>query len=150
MPENEHANIRRTILNWLARRDHSQHEIAQKLKNKAYPPDIIHTIVGELAQQGLINEQRFTENYIYWRRGRGYGPLRISRELQTRGISAEMIAEHLNITDNAWLCEIRKVWQKHFKGKLPDDFKLRAKQMRFLQSRGFTREQIASILKDEE
>lgn len=150
MPEKEHAHIRRAILNWLARRDHSQHEITQKLKAKAYPPEIIHALVSEFAQQGLINEQRFTESYTRWRQSRGYGPLRISAELQARGISPEMIAEHIEITDNAWLCEVRKVWQKHFKGKLPSDFTLRAKQMRFLQYRGFTREQIESILKTEE
>ena len=36
----------------------------------------------------------------------------------------EMIAEHLQITDNAWLADIHKVWQKHFKGKPPDDLKI--------------------------
>jgi regulatory protein len=135
------------VLNWLARRDYSQHEIAQKLKSKGYATDAIHTVVSDLMREGCINEQRFTENFIYWRRGRGYGPLRILRELQARGISSEMIAEHLQITDNAWLAEVRKVWQKHFKGKLPEDFKLRARQIRFLQYRGYTEEQIQSIWK---
>lgn len=107
-------------------------------------------MITALVQEGLINEQRFTENYIRWRRGKGYGPLRISAELQTRGILPEMIAEHLQITDNAWFAEARKVWQKYFKGKMPEEFKLRAKQMRFLQYRGFTREQIAAVFgKDE-
>lgn len=98
-----------------------------------------------LVQEGWINELRFTDNYIHSRRIKGYGPLRIARELQTRGISAEMIAEQLQITDNAWFTEAQKVWQKHFKGQLPSDFKLRAKQIRFLQYRGFTREQIEGV-----
>lgn len=133
------------MLNWLARRDYSKHEIAQKLKTKFYSAKAIHAIITNLAQEGLINEQRFTENYIYWRKEKGFGPLRISAELQARGILPEMIAEHLQITDNAWLEKARKVWQKQFKCKLPEDFKLRAKQMRFLQCRGFTQEQIESV-----
>ena len=138
------------MLNWLARRDYSQHEIAQKLKAKAYSAQAISTIITKLAQAGLINEQRFTENYIHWRRAKGFGPLRISAELQARGILPEKIAEQLQITDNAWLTEVRKVWQKHFKGKLPDNFKHQAKQIRFLQYRGFTREQIESVLGNDE
>jgi regulatory protein len=58
-----------------------------------------------------------------------------------------MIEDHLNIADNAWLTAARKVWQKRFKGVVPDDMKKRAAQMRFLHYRGFTQEHIDSILK---
>jgi regulatory protein len=58
-----------------------------------------------------------------------------------------MIAEVTQITDNAWFAAAYKVWRKHFKGILPTDFLLRAKQMRFLQYRGFTREQIEFTFK---
>jgi len=138
------------VLNWLARRDYSQHEIAQKLKAKAYSQEAISLIITKLMQANLINEYRFTENYIRSRLAKGYGPLRISKELQVRGILPDQIAEQLQITDNAWLINVRKVWQKHFKGKLPNDFKDRAKQIRFLLYRGFTEEQIESVLKNDE
>lgn len=98
-----------------------------------------------MVKENLINDTRFTEQYIYFRRRKGYGPLRISIELQARGIPAFVIADQLKITDNAWFTEAYKVWQKHFKGLRPQDFKSRAKQLRFLQYRGFTQEQIASI-----
>lgn len=68
--------------------------------------------------------------------------MRIAAELNARGIGAEMIAEVIQITDNAWFTEALKVWRKQFKGIIPTDFTHRAKQMRFLQYRGFTREQI--------
>lgn len=141
----DREKIRRVILDWLARRDHSRLELAQKLRVKGYSIEDSESIIEELAHAGLINEQRFTENYVYSRRGKGFGPLRISIELQARGIPAEMIAEHLHITDNAWLGQVNRVWQKHFKNRLPADIKTRARQMRFLQNRGFTREQIESV-----
>lgn len=137
--------IRRVALNWLTRRDYSQQEILLKLHAKGYACEQSAAVVAELAQAGYINESRFIENYIYWRRGKGYGPLRISMELQARGIAADVIAERLEITDNAWFTEARRVWQKHFKGKLPNDFKDRARQMRFMQYRGYTREHIDSV-----
>ena len=62
-----------------------------------------------------------------------------------RGIAKEMIEDHLDITDNAWLAEVQRVWQKRFSGQHPADLKARGQQMRFLQYRGFTEEQIATI-----
>lgn len=130
----------------LARRDFSQHELQQKLKEQGYGEEAITATLLDLRESGHLNDQRLTENLIYYRRQRGYGPERIRTELQQRGITEEMIAEQLQITDNAWLVEVHKVWQKHFKGHTAKDFKTKAKQMRFLQYRGFTLEQIESVL----
>lgn len=143
--------IRRAVLRWLTRRDYSLHEIQQKLQTKGFLPQDSAPIIEQFLAKGLINERRFAENFIYWRSNRGYGPMRISAELQARGIPAEMIADLLEITDNAWIIGARKSWQKHFKGKLPRDFNEKMKQARFLQYRGFTREQIERIFsKDDE
>jgi regulatory protein len=143
---NNPNNLHQTILTWLSRRDYSCHELTQKLKAKGYTPAEYTPIITELLASKLINESRFTENYIHWRRTKGYGPLRISLELQKRGIPQEMIAQHLQITDNAWLAEAHKVWQKRFKGHAGNDFNARAKQMRFLQYRGFTQEHIENVI----
>ena len=97
-------------------------------------------------QIGLINDARFAENYIRSRRTKGYGPLRIHRELQAHGIADEVIAEHLKITDNAWIVEAHSIFRKRFKASKLTDFKERAKLMRFLQYRGFTQGQISSAL----
>lgn len=133
-------------LRLLTRRDHSQQELAQKLHIKGHASEDITQVIDHLLQAGLLNDARFAENYIHQRRRKGYGPKRIYLELQARGIIEEVIAEHLNITDNAWFIEVQHVWKKHFKGKLPTDFKAKAKQMRFLQYRGFTQEQIEHVL----
>jgi regulatory protein len=141
--------IRCVILRWLAQRDYSQQEIRQKLKSKqniALNEIEIDIILSDLMQAGFINESRYTENYIRYRRVKGYGPVRISLELQVRGIKDEMIAEHLKITDNAWFVEARHVWRKRFKMGQAADIKQRAKQMRFLQYRGYTQEQIKYAL----
>jgi regulatory protein len=119
----------------------------RKLRTKKFPDDLILKVVQKLAQDKLLSNDRFIENYIHSRRNKGYGPIRIQAELQERGIQEELIEHHLNIADNAWFINARNVWQKRFKNQLPRDFKSRAQQMRFLQYRGFTQEQIESVIK---
>jgi regulatory protein len=142
-------NIHSVVMNWLARRDYTRHEINIKLNSKGYDQAAINDLLITLSQSGLINEGRFTENFIHWRRNKGYGPLRISMELRQRGIPDEVIAEHLQITDNAWSLEAQRVWHKRFKTNSLKNIKEKAKQQRFLQQRGFTREQINSVFDSE-
>ncbi len=150
MDDDSVNKARRKAIDLLSRRDHSRQELSQKLINKGHSAEIIKPLLDELHRKAYLNEARFVENYVYFRSQRGFGPLRILQELQARGIPAEIIAEHLNITDNAWLIGVRAAWKKQFGGKLATDFKTKAKQLRFLQYRGFTREQIGSVLNEDE
>jgi regulatory protein len=140
-----HDKIHQTILNLLSFRDHSAQEIRQKLRTKSFGREDIEPVITRLTEAGLLNDKRFAENYLRSRQIKGYGPLRIIQELEIRGITHEIIAELIEITDNAWLIAAEQVWKKHFKNKQPVNFKERAKQMRFLQYRGFTLEQINGI-----
>ena len=139
--------LRRHALFLLTRRDHTSLELTQKLARKGYTAaDMDHVIIS-LEQADLINPVRFAENYTHYRRGKGYGPKRIAMELQAKGVAEGVIAEQVQITDNAWFTEIRSVWRKQFKGRLPTDYQQRARQLRFLYNRGFTQDQINSIFK---
>lgn len=129
----------------LARREHSATELSRKLQQKTFNKADIEPVLSALQQEGLLNEARFIESFIHYRRAKGYGPVRIRAELLERGITQDLIEHHLNMTDNAWLDDARKAWQKRFKNRLPQDFKSQAQQMRFLQYRGFTPEQINPI-----
>src|SRR6187399_1177731 len=95
-------DIRQTILNMLARREHSQQEITRKLLDKKYPTEDIQPVVEHLVREGLIKDSRFAESYSHARCNRGFGPLHVRMELQARGISADIIAEVLEIADNKW------------------------------------------------
>jgi regulatory protein len=140
-------SIRQTALNLLAIREHSSHELSRKLKIKKFAEAEIKELLLQLEKEGLLSNLRFLESFINQRQRKGYGPLRIQAELNERGIPEDLIEQVLNINDNAWLIEVRLVWQKRFKKKAPQDFKERAQQMRFLQYRGFTQEQIDSVYK---
>lgn len=133
-------------MNLLARREHSEKELRRKLRAKHFSEEDIPVVLDQLIQEGLLSNNRFIENYIHFRCSKGFGPIRIRAELMERGIAEELIDHHLNIADNIWLINVRKLWQKRFKNQLPKDFKARAQQIRFLMYRGFTQEQIDSAL----
>jgi regulatory protein len=133
-------------MNYLARREHSHDELFRKLKQKKFAETEIYLVLDKLTQEGLLSHTRFIENYIHFRLEKGFGPLRIQAELIKRGLSQEFIEQHLKISDNLWIAVVRKLWQKRFKGIVAQDFKERGRQVRFLQYRGFTQEQIEEVL----
>jgi regulatory protein len=140
--------MRQTALNLLARREHSADELSRKLRIKKYDPTEINRLIHTLQQEGLLSNTRFVENYIHHRRTKGIGPLRIQAELIERGIPESLIEQQLNMADNAWFAEAQHAWRKRFKNQMPADFKTRTQHMRFLQYRGFTREQIEKVFEN--
>lgn len=139
--------IRQCALYYLSKRDHSQAELLLKLARKGWPRKAIESVLQTLKEAGYLNDVSFTENFILSKQRKGFGPLRIVMELKAKGIASELIAECMEIHDNAWLREAHNIWQKRFKGTMPRALSERAKQIRFLQYRGYTKDQIESILK---
>jgi regulatory protein len=130
----------------LARREHSQLELARKLRQKGFGDDAVRGIVDELVQEGLLSNVRFAESYVRMRLDRGYGPLRVTAELRQRGVAGEWVTELLAQFDVDWIERAATVRRKHFGAALPHDLAELARQSRFLQHRGFTQEQIHAVL----
>jgi regulatory protein len=136
------ASVKKSGLNLLARREHSQVELRNKLQLRSFPLTLIETALQELSREGWQSDSRFAECYTQMRINRGFGPLRIRYELQQRGIHDELIEACLPSDNEFWLEKIALLCRKKFATKVKNDIKGRAKQQRFLQQRGFTFEQI--------
>ena len=65
-----------------------------------------------------------------------FGAARIRHELQGKGLQAEAVAAAVQSLKATEVERAREVWRKKF-GTQPQDAAERAKQMRFLASRGF-------------
>ena len=141
--------VRLAAMNLLARREHSQQELHRKLVNKGFESTDIKPALATLAKQGLLSDERFTEAFINSRLKRGSGPIKIAMELQQRGISDELVAQYLDERDTQWAESAVAVRLKRFGAALPKDFTERARQMRFLQYRGFTMQQIQHAVGEE-
>ena len=133
-------SLREVAMDMLARREHSAEEVRQKLKAKDFELAEIESVIGELIDDNLINDARFTEAFIIQRINRGSGPLKIRAELRQKGISDAMIAGFLNERDEVWRESAQAVRIKKYGAELPFDLKEKARQARFLQSRGFSTE----------
>jgi regulatory protein len=133
-------------MQYLARREHSRSELHDKLLKKGCAEAVATETVKRLEQECLVSDDRFMESLIQARRNRGYGPLRIQKELQEKGVTAEAIERWLDVSGREWLEDIRRVQRKKFGARLPKSYPERARQARFLQYRGFTYDQIQKVL----
>lgn len=77
---------------------------------------------------------------------RGQGPVRIAQELRQRGIADAEVRAALANAEVDWDELARSVLGRQFRGGAAD-MKTRARQMRFLEYRGFTAAQIRFALK---
>ena len=149
-PARVESEARRIALGLLARREHSSLELAYKLSARGFDADPVASLLHRLSAEGLLSDARFAESFVRARRDKGYGPVRIRGELRERGVDSETIEACLDQSDVAWLRLVASVRAKRFGLDLPDDFRERARQTRFLQQRGFTAEQIRGVLADTE
>ena len=132
-------------MRFLARREHSRVELGRKLA--AYVDDYaeVEALMDELQKRGWLSDERYTEQMVQVRRGK-FGSARIAHELREKGVDEALIAGTLTGLKESELDAARAVWSKKF-GELPSDAKERAKQIRFLMSRGFRQDIISRVLR---
>lgn len=129
----------------LARREHSQRELLDKLNLRGFERDEVAPVIADLAEQNWQNDDRFAECYVRQRIANGYGPMRIRYELQQRGIT------EIDLDAQA---ELQGGWQNlaldAYLGKYDGETSLPAnewlKRSRFLQQRGFSGEMIKRVM----
>ena len=79
----------------MARREHSQHELYQKLLTREYAQALVKDVVDYMVKEGWQSDERFAENFIRSRINRGYGRIKIQAELNERMVSSSLIAKFL-------------------------------------------------------
>lgn len=136
------AIIRAKGLELLARREHSRLELRQKLIQRGYPAEAVATALEQLVAERLLDERRYAEIYASSRADKGYGPLRIARELRERGIPDELTNAVITALDEFWIPKLRELHRKRFKSQIPADAASRMQQTRVLRQHGFTLDQI--------
>ena len=139
------ADLKKKALDLLSRRDHSVHELSEKLRRQApdVDQDLLDQITSQLIELGYLSEQRYVEMLIRSRSVKGQGPARVRQELQLQRVDSELVSLSLEACEIDWFELARQVRERRFGLDDPgDDQKLRAKQQRFLYSRGFSSDQI--------
>jgi len=140
------ADLRLVAMNYLARREHSARELKDKLAARCDDAVLVDRVVHRLGEEGLQSDERFVEGFVRSRLQQGKGPLRIEQELRRKGVSESLAQMGLAQADVDWHQQARRVRDKRFGPSLPQDLKAKAKQLWFLQYRGFTADQAYAAL----
>lgn len=142
--QKQFSAIYRALIAHLARREHSLHELTQKLNKRfAEHEQLICRALDKAIADGYQCDQRFAEAYTRSRINKGFGRERIAIELRQKGVSQDLIEHSVSQLQeaNAEQDALAYTWQKKFNAP-PQSFNEKIKQIRFLRYRGFSVEQI--------
>jgi regulatory protein len=142
------AQVRKKAMDYLARREHGERELATKLVARGFEPGLVTEALAGLVADNLLSDARFAEAFVHSRYQRGAGPQKIRAELQARGLDEGLISDCINGYAGQWQTLVSEVRERKYGAAQPADFRERSRQMRFLQQRGFTAEQISRAFSD--
>jgi len=140
----EPGDLRERALRLLARREHSRAELARKLESTGFVQQDIAPLLDEFETKNWLSDRRFAESYVADHRARA-GSVKLAYDLRQRGVPDSIIEAVLGDNRDSELDRAREVWKKKF-GTPPADAVEKARQMRFMLSRGFTPEMTGRIL----
>ncbi|WP_299599254.1 regulatory protein RecX [uncultured Microbulbifer sp.] len=131
-------------LDLLSRREHSCHELRQKL-GKKHPLGDFDAVLLRLQELNYQSDQRFAEVFCRSRVQRGQGPLRIRQELQLRGIPSPLLQATMDQLQEEvdWFELALEQLQRKFRRPIDPALdrlkqaKERARRQRYLAYRGF-------------
>lgn len=168
MPPARPASLKVRALQWLSQREHSRHELRNKLlrllersgvelvqlaeshssdgpaaEDERDSTSEVETLLTWLEQRGYLSDARFAETKVQSRQAR-YGNQRIRQELRQRGVSLDEAAEAaLASSEFTRACA---VWQRKYDAPAIDAAG-RLRQMRFLAGRGFSMDVVQRVLR---
>ena len=128
----------------LSLREHSRKELERKLAAYEETPGELAQALDFLQAKGFIDEQRVVESVVN-RRAAKLGASRVRQELLAKGLPTEAVALAVDQLRSTELERGREVWRKKF-GAPPADASERAKQVRFLLTRGFGAEVVRRLV----
>lgn len=152
MRKKPEVGLRARALQYLARREYSRAELHAKLLPHVPTGEDCETdhsanleaLLDDFTARGWLSDERAATQMVHAKRSR-FGAQRIAHELRQKGIGENLINEALPQLKEGELEAAQSVWQKKF-GAMPKDANEKARQIRFLQSRGFALDVIYQVL----
>jgi regulatory protein len=123
-------------LSFLSRRDASRAEFVAKLVAAGFEKAEVEGAADWCVSLGFLNETRFVEGAAR-RLSAKYGVSRVTQTLRSKGATEEAIAGVIPDLKENELAQARAIWIRKFR-EPPADANAKAKQIRYLQSRGFS------------
>ena len=137
-------SLKGRALRLLSQREHSRAELERKLAAHEEVPGELAKALDELQARDFINEDRVIESVVHRRSGK-LGAARVRQELSAKGLSGEAVAAAMEGLRESEFSRALAVWRKKFDRPASDPNE-RAKQVRFLMTRGFNAEVVRKIV----
>ncbi|WP_423196156.1 MULTISPECIES: recombination regulator RecX [unclassified Cupriavidus] len=141
-------SLKARAIGYLSRREHSRAELARKLAPHAESPEEVDTLLDALERENWLSNARFVDSLVH-RRASRYGTARVLQEAKTHQLGHEQIRELQDQLRATEFERAREVWRKRF-GEAPDSAEARARQIRFMMARGFSRAVIGKVIRGAE
>jgi regulatory protein len=138
-------SLREQAIRFLARREYARSELEQRLVAKGGERDAIRAVLDALAAEGYLSDTRYARAVVAQKSG-SQSRRGIVASLRAKGVGREDIdlaVAESELDDDAAL---RALWQRRF-GEPPADERAKARQVRFLQARGFALSAILKLLR---
>jgi regulatory protein len=110
------------------------------------PRSEVGLVLDDLIAQGYLSDARFARAMATQKAG-GYSRRSITEALKAKGVARTDIERALSEAQTDDDKALRALWQRRF-GKLPTDDREKARQVRFLQARGFALSAILKLLRE--
>jgi len=137
--------VRDAAILQLSRRDFATVELCRRLESYGYDSAVVGATIAELALERLVDDARFSENYVAYHANRGQGPARIGANLKALGLSCDLIDRALAASPD-WRTRAQAARSRKFGPELPQSWPEKSRQARFLQYRGFSADHIRAAL----
>ena len=139
-------SLKARAIGLLARREYSRAELTAKLLASGASVADVDAALDEVAAKGFLSDSRFAYAVVRQKAG-AYSRRAISETLKAKGVTGEAAAEAIaaqGVDDDAALVAL---WQRRF-GCPPASDREKARQVRFLQSRGFALAAVFKLLRN--
>ncbi len=137
-------SLKARAVGYLSRREHSRVELARKLAPHAESAEQLEALLDALERENWLSNARFVDSLVH-RRASRYGAARVMQEAKTHQLGSEQLGELKERLHATELERAREVWRKRF-GAAPQTPEARAKQIRFMMARGFSRAVVGKVI----
>ena len=138
-----------TAVRILTSRSHTAHELASKLKKRRIRGEIIERVAAECVRLHYIDDEDTARRYVAELKSKGYGRRHVSAAMRKKGLAAdtaEIALEEGYSGSEEKEIALKMLEKKHSTfSREKDRYKRKGKIYRYLYTRGFAPEIIASV-----
>lgn len=132
---------------YLSYKGYAARALGQKLKRAGFPSDTVDEVIELLVRKGYLDDEALCKEYAAaLQRSKGYGPMRIKKELYAKGFEREHIDLAVEELEDTPVEVIAAILAKKFPSLHPDDRQARAKAVAYLSSRGYEYDDINNAI----